>query len=362
MSITCKEIKGEKRYQASVYYRDDFDQLHRKTSKWFIDRKDAVKAEKELKAVKEDSAADLTFEKLCLEYIEYTKERNTPKTSADKVQILYNYMEPILKMNPNRITVKTVKAVFEQSKIQKLSVSRKNRIRGVLKGALDYGGFVYNMDKNPVNSFPTFKKNGVKKPYITYTAKELVEALRVIDEDHHEHRNALVFLFFTGTRLNECLSLTFNDFLENCTKVRIWRQWVKGKWVQLKNNKSQRTIELPLAAQQVFKEQLEKYKKDPEFDSSWFIFGGRKHFPPNTLRRVYKKAQKKAQLPESRLHDLRHSHASILLKHISKEEDVLKVSKRLGHSNVSTTLEIYAHILDNSEEEFMNVFNSFDIK
>lgn len=362
MSITCKEVQGKKRYQANVYYRDEFDQPHRKTSKWFTRKADAVKAEKELKAQKEDAAFGLTFEKLCLEYIEYTKSRNTPKTSADKVQMLYAYMEPMLKMNPNKITVRTIKSIFEQPQIQGLSVSRKNRIRGVIKGAMDYGVYLYNLEKNPVTSFPTFKENGIKKDYVIYNPKDFAKVLKEIDTDHWEHRNALTFLYFTGTRLNECLSLTFDDIIEKGTKVKVWKQWVKGKWVPLKNGSSRRTIELPLPAQRVYKQQLKRYKNEPGFSGDWFLFGGNKRLPANTLRRVYKNAQKKAHLPSSRIHDLRHGHASILLENADKETDVLKVSQRLGHASVSTTLEIYAHILDESEEKLMKILNKLPTK
>ena len=48
-----------------------------------------------------------------------------------------------------------------------------------------------------------------------------------------------------------------------------------------------------------------------------------------------------------RLHDLRHTQASLLL---GNEEDIITVSKRLGHAKVSTTLDIYAHLLPGKDE------------
>lgn len=358
MSVICKEVNGKKQYQANIYYRDEFDQPRRKTSRWFKRKSDAKQAEKELKIVKKEPKVKLTFERLCLEWIDSTKDRNTPKTTKDKLQTLYNYLTPMLKMHPNKITSLTIKSVFDQPKIQKLSVSRKNRIRGVLVSTLKYGMWLYDLEKNPADTFPTFKENKVKEPYVVYTPQQLLNVLQMMDEKHHEHRNALVFLFFSGMRLNECLSLTFNDIKKNGLKVRVWRQYVKGKWVLLKNKGSTRTIDLPIAAQKVWQEQIEKYKDCPGYNDGWFLFGGERQLPANTLRRVYKKAQKDAQLPESRIHDLRHGHASILIEHMDKEEDIFKISQRLGHSSVSTTLEIYAHVLDSSEEKFMSILNN----
>ena len=52
------------------------------------------------------------------------------------------------------------------------------------------------------------------------------------------------------------------------------------------------------------------------------------------------------KLPMIRLHDLRHTHASILLAH---NVDIATVSHRLGHEKVTTTLSIYTHFVPNKD-------------
>ncbi len=59
------------------------------------------------------------------------------------------------------------------------------------------------------------------------------------------------------------------------------------------------------------------------------------------LGRAYKKAVKEASLPDSRFHDLRHSHATILLQNNVHPK---VVSERLGHTKVSITLDLYSHV------------------
>ena len=58
-----------------------------------------------------------------------------------------------------------------------------------------------------------------------------------------------------------------------------------------------------------------------------------------------------------RFHELSHAHASVLLENLKGEDDILKVSKRLGHSGVATTRNIYAHILGKSETEVVGVLD-----
>jgi integrase len=60
-------------------------------------------------------------------------------------------------------------------------------------------------------------------------------------------------------------------------------------------------------------------------------------------------------VPLIRLHDLRHTHATILL---SAREPVHVVSRRLGHASPNVTMAVYAHVLPGSQREAANLFAS----
>jgi integrase len=64
------------------------------------------------------------------------------------------------------------------------------------------------------------------------------------------------------------------------------------------------------------------------------------------ISRALKRALKAANLPDIRFHDLRHSHATILLK---ENVNPKIVSARLGHSKISVTLDTYSHVTDSIE-------------
>ena len=69
---------------------------------------------------------------------------------------------------------------------------------------------------------------------------------------------------------------------------------------------------------------------------------------PSNLHRHFKKLLKRAQLPQVRFHDLRHTHATLMLQ---QGEHPKVVSERLGHNNIQITLDTYSHALPNIQKE-----------
>lgn len=69
---------------------------------------------------------------------------------------------------------------------------------------------------------------------------------------------------------------------------------------------------------------------------------------PKIISKAFEHLASRAGVPEIRFHDLRHSHATQLLKH---KIHAKVVSERLGHARISTTLDIYSHVLPGMQEE-----------
>jgi len=67
-----------------------------------------------------------------------------------------------------------------------------------------------------------------------------------------------------------------------------------------------------------------------------------------------KRLVKDTKLPNIRFHDIRHTHASIL---ISEGVDIVKISRRLGHANLKITLEFYAHLLPSTDNNIAKIFH-----
>ncbi|MBT8365504.1 MAG: site-specific integrase, partial [Deltaproteobacteria bacterium] len=80
----------------------------------------------------------------------------------------------------------------------------------------------------------------------------------------------------------------------------------------------------------------------------------------NLVNRYYVPALKKAEIEKIRFHDLRHTFASLL---INQGENPKYIQKQMGHSSVTVTLNIYAHLMDKVNQEAAcrlenNVFNT----
>lgn len=155
----------------------------------------------------------------------------------------------------------------------------------------------------------------------------------------------ILILAKTGLRFAECMALTVQDFDFEALTVSINKTWnykKGGGFTQTKNHSSIREIEVDwqIAAQ------LQPLIKDMEPSELVFIpkeNGQYKKIYNSTYNSFLARKCKEAGVTEISLHGLRHTHGSILL---GQGVSVLSVSKRLGHSNVTTTQEVYLHITD----------------
>jgi len=68
----------------------------------------------------------------------------------------------------------------------------------------------------------------------------------------------------------------------------------------------------------------------------------------NWRRRIFAKAIKKAELTKIRIHDLRHTYATLRIR---KGDDIVDVSKQLGHSSIKLTLDTYTHWIPGKKKD-----------
>ena len=109
-----------------------------------------------------------------------------------------------------------------------------------------------------------------------------------------------------------------------------------------KNSQSTRIVSIPASVCALIDEYL-KLLYEPEPEEPLFMY-----FSKPTLLKQLKAAAEKAGLEKIRLHDLRHSHASLL---INLGINILAISRRLGHDDIKTTLNIYGHLYHTTNEE-----------
>lgn len=153
-------------------------------------------------------------------------------------------------------------------------------------------------------------------------------------------------LYWLGVRSGEALALTPADFDLKRGKVSITKTYhrINGEDVMTppKTRKSNRTIALPRFLIDEIKDYLLAH---PSIQPTDRMFPVTKYF----LRHEMERGCKAAGLEPIRIHDLRHSHVSLL---IELGFSALAIADRLGHESTEVTM-MYAHLFPNKQEEMV---------
>jgi integrase len=168
----------------------------------------------------------------------------------------------------------------------------------------------------------------------------------------HDYEGLVTLALATGMRCGELLGLKWGDVDLGAGTVRIERQLQRldGEYqlVALKTTKSRRTLALPAVASEALRRQKTrqaeaKLAAGPAWHDAGLVFttalGGPIH--GSTVTHRFQKRLHDAGLPPRRFHDLRHGAASLLL---AGGANIRSVMEQLGHSQISLTMNTYAHI------------------
>ena len=194
---------------------------------------------------------------------------------------------------------------------------------------------------------------------------EILELIKAIT--NNELYIPVMIAIATGMRRGEILGLIWKNVdLENgIIKVTQALYPTKEGLVILppKTENSIRNISIPLTLINILKEHKQKQEKIKERLGKDYIDSDLvcctlegKAINPTTLNHKFHNLLKENELPLIRFHDLRHSHASLLLK---EKVQMKAISERLGHSNVNITMNLYSHIYEETNREVANTFDKF---
>lgn len=297
----------------------------------------------------------MRFEDAYNEYLQFAKKQQKNQSFST---LAYNFKSKILPffkdMNLDDINSKHILAW--QDHILELNFSN-NYNRGLyylLSGFFEFCHIHYNFDKTILSDIGCFKKKFEVKKIDFYTLKDFNKFIKGFDNEIYKQFFNL--MFFTGTRPGEAMALKFSDLKRgyiNITKTiesHGMREIGTPKTASsVRKIKIDKILERDLYQLQKIYEERYKLKKD------YFIFGGIKPLSPTTINRYKLLACEKMNIRPITLHQFRHSHATLLLHN---KMLINEVSRRLGHSKVSTTLDIYTHTNLEQEKRVYNTLNS----
>lgn len=236
-------------------------------------------------------------------------------------------------------------------------------LRTALNDALRWGLVQRNAtelaDPPPMRGVKAARRRSMK----TWTADELRRFLK------HTQDHALgplwAFAAATGLRRSELLGLRWADVDLDRWTVTVSQTVLEGEEghrpeEDQKSTTSARTIHLDRRTVELLrrhrKAQLEqRLQAGPAWQDHDLVFPLRNGtwYHPDTITSAFGRAVKAAGVPKIRLHDLRHTHATLLLK---AGVNPKVVSERLGHSSVAFTLDTYSHVMPGMQPEAAELF------
>lgn len=343
--------KDEKRntYYCSFYYTDWTGAKKRKKKEGFKLERDAKAFERDF-LTKQQSNCDMSFGNLVALYLEDCETRVRSTTLANKKNMIYLKISPFFeKINVNAITPNHIRNWQNGLKKQGYSPTYLKSINNQLTAIFNFAIKYYNLTTSPALKAGSMgKKNADSMQFWT------VEEFKTFIEFSDKSIATLAFkiLFWTGIRRGELLALTFNDVdLEN-NLISINKTFtiLEGKDIinSPKTPKSKRVISIS----QSLSDDIKKYINSLySYKSSDRIFTLSLSYLSREITRVCKKSKVKP----IRVHDLRHSHASLL---IELGFSPLLISERLGHEKIQTTLDTYSHLYPNKDSLVANKLNN----
>lgn len=281
-----------------------------------------------------------------LKFVEVKQKPQSVRTLKDKFNnIILPYFEDY---NLNEIN-ESIYIEFQHELLKKYSNYNYLRcIHYFIVAFLDYCINFLDLNKNVAKNVGNFNKNfNITSKNDYYTLREFKKFIKNVD--NNIYKQFFNLMFYCGTRPGEAMALKFKNYSKKEIKITSTiDEHGKREIGTPKTVSSIRSIYIDRKLDKDIKKLKEYYiKKYDNFNEEFFIFGGIKPLAPTTINRYKENACKKAGIKVIRLHDFRHSHATLLFK---KRIPIKLIQKRLGHANINTTINTYIH-LDNREEK-----------
>lgn len=355
--------KDGRKWYFKCYYKDLQGNTICKKSKMFTKQSEAKEAEKNfLNEINLNlPTSNITFKELIDEYLKFQKDKVKITTYKDtqkrfkKFNKLYN-----VKLNNFNIKHFEIWKTEINNNEKEYQTSYKNtlykNLRALLNFAIKYYDMVFlNSIMNKMTNFNN--PNELKKEMNFFTYDEFKSFIGL--EQDIRYKCFYETLYYCGLRKGEANALTWNDFDIDKNTISINKNvnlkitGEKYTIIPVKTKGSNRILPLPNLLSNHLKELKKYYSNYKNFEPSWFIFGGIYPLTDSTIQNRKDNHCKKIN-KTIRIHDFRHSCASLL---INNGASISLVSKYLGHSKISTTLDTYTHLFKNQFDEIVDFMN-----
>lgn len=354
-----------RQYYFSYSWVDNNGKKQRYKSKLYKEKRECTLAESKF-ALSVGNIADeiLTFAQLSVPFMENKREHNKI-TSYKKLesQMKYILME-LGNIKVSKLTVDQYQRFLTYLNSKNLSANTKNKYIMLVKEMIEFGRKRYNLYTDVPNKFDKFTDVSGKKEMHFLTKDQFNQFISVVDDP--QYHALYTVLFYCGFRIGEANAITWNDvdFQKNTISINktiTTKMKVDGEYVTTtpKTRSSYRVLPMVDIVITELKRLLEWLKTTPGFNSNWYVFGGYRPLIESSMRSKTKAYFKAAGLEPIRLHDFRHSCASYLINNLGCD-NIMLISKYLGHGDIQMTLNTYSHLWGNKLDDLVLSINTLE--
>lgn len=359
---------GQQRYRVRINYVDNAGnnkQIERVT----YGNAQAKDLERELlHDLKENkSHSNLTVQQLYDEYIK-SKALEVRETTLNKAVKSINLH--ILPYFSDKKLNKLNNTMLQnwKSEISNLGLAVKTRqnIFGEFRSMLNYAVKMEYIAKNPLLNVGNFRDayevSNSKDKIQYYTVEEFK---RYIEQAKLNAKSSGIWdfyvffniAFFTGMRKGEINALKWSDIEDNILHVhRSIAQKLKGadRETPPKNKSSYRSLQIPIPLMNILIEHKKRQSMLAGYTDDYRVCGGVKCLRDTTISNKNISFAKNADIRSIRIHDFRHSHATLLA---NEGINIQEIARRLGHSKIEITWNTYSHLYPREEERAIEILN-----
>lgn len=249
-----------------------------------------------------------------------------------------------------------LKQKVAQNSNKPLSTNTINKIMILLKKIFDVGLRKGYYATNPVK---LLKKLPIEKTKMQFwTVEEFQQFLTLFEPEEYNIKLLFTVLFFTGLRLGEALALTWQDIDFSSNTIHITKSIYVNKGISHISTTKTKAGTRRIIINKKLSQELQHWQQQQkhlleQFTSDSLTLQVFQSNPltitKNAIEKQYKKIlERDDTLKKIRIHDFRHSHASLL---INQGEDYLVVKERLGHASIMTTIDTYSHLYPSKQKE-----------
>lgn len=335
-------------WYAMVRYKDWKGERKQKCQRGFATKREAQEWERQFQLQKQANM-DMTLESFCKLYEADVRPRLKENTRLTKESIIQSKILPYLgQRKMSEITAKDVIDWQNEMRSQKgktgkpVSPTYLKTIHGQLSSIFNHAIRYYDLNINPARKAGTMGTEESKE--MLFWTKE--EYLKFADAmmDKPVSYYAFEILYWCGLRMGELLALTPADFNFETHTLRINKSYQRLHREDVitppKTLKSNRTIKMP----KFLCDEMQDYLKmlyEPKEDERIFTIS------KSYLHHEMNRGSKVSGVKRIRVHDLRHSHVSLL---INMGFTVLAIADRMGHESIDITYR-YAHLFPSEQTQ-----------